>query len=236
MKHRPNQYCFRTAWAASPPQGQAIYANPSRRLALIAIFASTWAGCDTTPKRLAVPEHPANCLKVKYTNASHPSSCMVAAATMAANYLDGRERFQEPDVRERIRAAGLDELRVGDVKKWFADFGLNLIALQGDLSTTPPTGVPYWLQRGYPVITVINKFGQNADYNHAVVVIGIDLPDPKDPLADRLVYYLDPASMENLESARAPVFEQWWALCQNALIVMVKDPDAPDRVTAVRPG
>ena len=124
---------------------------------------------------------------------------------------------------------------MGDVKKWFADFGLHLITLKGDLSTTPPIGASYWLQRGYPVITVINKFGQNADYNHAVVIIGIDQPDPDDPLADRTVHFLDPASAENLESARASVFEQWWALCEYALMVMVKDPAAPDRVSSVGP-
>jgi hypothetical protein len=136
--------------------------------------------------------------------------------------------LREPDVVQQMRADHLDETRPGDVQAWLdrQPDDLSLITLRGTLSDAPPTGLHYWLlQRGYPVVCVVNKTGQSADYNHAVVVIGIDTAAPG--AADgqpQVIHYLDPASPKRVEQCGRDEFETWWARCQNVMGLVVRRP------------
>jgi len=192
----------------------------------------TAGGCSF--KRFAIDSYPPGCLHVRYHPAGGHSSCLLAAVIMAANYVDGRERFSEPDALRAIRAEKGDESRVSDVTDWFhrTQDELALFVLQGSLSGQPPTGLPYWLlDRGYPVVCVINKTGRNADYNHAVVVIGLA---PASAASVERVHYLDPAALERVESCDRATFETYWSRGQNTMALVVPRPNGRTAQSVMR--
>ena len=143
--------------------------------------------------------HPEGTLRVGYEEASAPTSCLVASVAMAANYVRGERRFTEPSLRTALKEQGLDETYVADLKTFLAKNNLDLVVLAGELDGKPPTGLRFWaVDRGYPVICVINQHGGDPQFNHAVVVTGFSA-NAGDPSAD-IVYYLDPATREPLQS------------------------------------
>jgi hypothetical protein len=188
------------------------------------------AGCEQPQRKLVT--FPAGTLPVHYEVASAPTACLVASVTMAANYVLGERRFTEPDLRTALARQKLDEKRVGDLKKYLAEQGLELVVLTGRPDGEPPLGLRYWLlTRGYPVICVINRQGANPDlkthagsqYNHAVVVTGFSA-NPAQPSAD-IVYYLDPSTPDPLQSVGLAEFETLWARGDYAMMVIVKPPE-----------
>lgn len=196
------------------------------RLALrgiLLIAPAMWAGC-VPPHRVAVERHPPGTLKVRFEATTSDTSCLVASAVMAANYLQNKTRFTEPAMRRAMRQRGLDESRVADVAAFLQSNGLELIALQGQRSLDRPTGLGYWLRRGYPPICIINKIGKSADYNHAVVVIGFDRPNDDPARDETIIYYLDPSSPRQLESGSARQFDGWWSAGQRALLIVTAAP------------
>ena len=179
-------------------------------------------GC-TTPGRTA--KYPEGALRVRYEEATTYSTCLVASVAMAGNYLLGQRRFTEDRIRNDLKRTGRDETRVGDLKAYLADTKerLYLVVLTGQLNDDPPTGLGYWLkQRGYPVICVINRDPEDPAFNHAVVVIGIS-PNSKGGSTD-IIHYLDPSSVEPLHATDAAAFEQLWARCSHAMMVVAASP------------
>lgn len=196
--------------------------DPCRVKVVLFLGLLTGAGCAGPLKRPPVT-HPQGTLRVLYEQATTRSSCLVAGATMAANYLLGERRFTEPQMRAAMRAAGWDETVVADVKAYLAAHDLYLVTLAGTIDGKPPLGLRYWLQnRGYPVICVVNQHGGDPRLNHAVVVSGIlanEVPDSAD-----IVYYLDPSTPEPLQTADMKAFDQMWAYSDRAMMLVVAPP------------
>lgn len=181
------------------------------------------AGCQQ-PQRKPLT-HPQGTLLVRFEAASAPSSCLVACTAMAANYLLDEPRFAEPELRKTLQRQKLDETRVEDLKKYLSGHGLNLVALTGRTDENPPTGLKFWvLGKGYPAICVLNQHAGDPAFNHAVVVTGFSA-NPDGGQAD-IVYYLDPAAREPLQSAKLADFETSWARCDHAMLIVVRPPPA----------
>jgi len=180
------------------------------------------AGCAAPPRK--VVSHPPGTLRVVYEQSTVHSSCLVASAVMAANYLLDRRVLTEEGVRQELAARGRDETRVADIRAFLAEQGLHLVVLQGRLDGEPPAGLEYWLKnRGYPVICVINRQPGDPAFNHAVVVIGIS-SNPQKPGVD-IIHYLDPSSAEPLHSVERPVFQILWGAGDCAMMVVVRPPE-----------
>jgi hypothetical protein len=177
-------------------------------------------GCEQ-PNR--VIRYPDGALQVRYEAATSYSSCLVASVAMAANYLVGERRFSEPDMRQELSRAGLDETQVRDMKLYLDSRGLHLVALSGQLDEKPPTGLGFWLnQRGYPVICVINPHSDDPAFNHAVVVIGFSRQGGAE-IADR-IHYFDPSLTEPLHSCEAAEFDAYWGRGGHTMMIVVAPP------------
>lgn len=160
-------------------------------------------------RRVAATDFPPNSLRVRYVPASDYTDCLVASVVMCANYVLGSDHFSPSGVRRELAADGLDPTRIGDVRMWLDGKGIKMVPLKGELSDTPPLGLGWWVQeRGYPVICVVNKFGGNAEYNHAVVVIGVETGETAGQLG--AVYVLDPASPRGVERWEHRTVEHYW--------------------------
>jgi hypothetical protein len=171
-----------------------------------------------------VDVYPKQCLHVPFEPTNSNSSCLVAAVVMAANYLDGRPRFREREVLKQMQADHLDETKPADVQTWLQrqPDGFSLITLRGALTDRPPTGLQYWLlDRGYPVVCIVNSTAGGPEFNHAVVVIGLDGPAGDRP---ETIHYLDPASFKRVEHSAREQFETWWSRCEHAMALVVRDP------------
>ncbi len=186
------------------------------------MMASPWlAGCQGPQRKFVT--YPPGTLAVPYETASGPTACLVASVSMAANYLVDKHEFAEPAVRAEMKAQGLQENSVADVKKYLEERGLYLVTLTGEADGRPPLGLGFWLERrGYPVICIINEHGADQKFNHAVVVTGIS-KNSADPPAD-IVYYLDPAAAEPLQSSELTQFEAAWELGKRAMMIVVAPP------------
>ena len=125
------------------------------RIAVVLVSAlGLLGGC--APKEFA--KYPEGSLRVAYEESNSYSGCLAASTAMAANYLTDQRKFSEKGIREALKKANLDEARVGDVKAWLETQRLYLLTLSGTLDGKPPASLSYWLvQRGYPVICVINR-------------------------------------------------------------------------------
>ncbi|HOA75586.1 MAG TPA: hypothetical protein PL151_14425 [Phycisphaerae bacterium] len=196
---------------------------------VMAGLLSGLAGCQEPQRKLVT--FPPGTLPVQYEAASAPTACLVASVTMATNYVLGERRFTEPGLRAALARQKLDEKRVGDLKTYLAEQGLEMVVVTGRPDEKPPLGLRYWLlTRGYPVICVINRQGADPDlekpagpqYNHAVVVTGFSA-NPDQPSTD-IVYYLDPSTADPLQSVGWAEFEKLWARAGHAMMVVVKPP------------
>jgi hypothetical protein len=184
-------------------------------VAILAGFLPILAGCEE-------PHRP-DSLPVGFEAATTYSSCLVASVVMAANYTEERARFKVKDVIAELKAKGADETRVQDLKDYLAGKGLDLVTLAGGMSEDPYVGLGYWLRQGrYPVVCVINRMGTSPDFNHAVVVIGIEGNQPVER-ADR-IYYLDPSADSPLFTCSGEAFETMWARGRHAMLVVTRWP------------
>jgi hypothetical protein len=182
------------------------------------VFVLVAAGCESP--RPAV-KYPDDALRVRYEEATTYSTCLVASAAMAANYMLDKYRFSENGIREALKQSGRDETLVRDLRDYLAEQGLRMFVLRGRLDETPPTGLVYWVRtRRYPVICVINRDAVDPAFNHAVVVIGISR-NPQDPSAD-IIHYFDPSvpAPLPLHSEPADAFEVLWARGQYAMMIV----------------
>ncbi len=195
---------------------------------LLAIILTT--GCH---RRIAVDEYPQSALKVRYVAATDFTDCLLASAVMCTNYVIGQDRFKAPRVREQLASEGLDLTRVGDVRLFLADRHIKLIALKGELGNEPPLGLAWWvISRGYPVICVVNEEeGAPEEFNHAVVVIGVELDDTEGAVGDVIV--LDPASQKRLERWDRETFLSRWQPTGNVMLLVfdVANKSVADRRT-----
>jgi hypothetical protein len=183
-------------------------------------FVAAVTGCGPTPKLIG---YPPGALPVEYEPATTYSACLVASVSMAANYAEGRPRFTVPEVLEDLKKEGADETKVQDLKKYLARKGLDVWALAGQMDEKPPTGLGFWLrEKQYPPVCVINRIGGSSDYNHAVVVIGLRENRAMES-ADR-IHYLDPSADKPLYTCSLDAFEEMWARCGHAMLVVTKGP------------
>lgn len=188
---------------------------PGTLVALLAV------GCQSPDRRNQLP---AGCVPVQYVQANSHTTCLVACVAMAANYLEGEFRFSEKGILNELRARGLDESRVSDVKQYLDAEGFYLVTLAGRLHDEPPTGLAYWLlRRGYPVICVINRQGHEPQFNHAVVVVGLTRSSGVES-ADK-IHYFDPASAMQFHTDEVPAFNELWIRGQNAMMVVIRPPE-----------
>jgi hypothetical protein len=179
----------------------------------------------TCNRRVAVDRYPTGALQVRFVEASGYTDCLVASVVMCANYVAGHDRLDPDRVRGGLAAAGLDPTRIADVRGWLDQERLELTPLRGRLSDADGIGLGWWvLGRGYPVICVINKFAGNADYNHALVVIGFDGAGSADSASG--VYLLDPASPKRLERWDRLTFEHYWASAGHVMLTLYETPGA----------
>lgn len=197
----------------------------------VLMFAS---GCH---RRIAVDEYPPNALKVRYVSATDYTDCMLASAVMCANYIVGQDRFTAPRVRAQFAHEGLDMTRVGDVRRFFEDRAIKLIPLKGNLGEKPPLGLFWWVvSRGYPVICVVNQEeGAPEEFNHAVVVIGVDVDDNTKAASEENVgelIVLDPASAKRLERWDRETFVSRWQATDRVMLLMFDTSDEPQVVSA----
>ena len=192
------------------------------RLAAVSLMLVAPVGC--APLRVDVETIPPQCLQVLYQPSSSYTSCLVASVVMTGNYVEGAQILDEFKARREIKELNLDETRIGDIRKWLSTKRLVLMPMAGKLSDRPPLGLGYWLKRGYPVICIINQKGGNPDYNHAVVVIGVEAP-PETPI-NRVekIYYLDPSTPKRVESCAPTEFLTIWDRAQQAMLLIVKKP------------
>jgi len=174
-------------------------------------------------KRVAVDHFPPGALQVGYVAAANYTDCLVASVVMCANYVRGSEWCSAARLRSELTAAGKDPALTGDMRSWLAGRNITMIALRGELSDAQPTGLGWWVrQRGYPVTCVVNRHAGKADYNHAVVVIGIDA---RGATADaEAVYVLDPASPKRLERWDRLSFEHYWGSGGSVMLPLFETP------------
>lgn len=176
------------------------------------------AGCGQKNKLIG---YPPGTLPVEYAQATSYTACLVTSITMAANYAENRPRFRVEEVVEDLRGAGKDETKVHDLKEYMAKKGLDVWALAGKLDEEPPTGLGFWLRaQRYPVVCVINRVGNGPDYNHAVVVIGFR--ENRDVESADRIHYLDPSADTPLYTCSLEAFEEIWARCGHAMMVVTK--------------
>ena len=186
------------------------------------------AGCQ---RRIAVDTFPAGTVHVRFVPAANYTDCLVASVVMCANYVTASERFEPADVREGLTAAGLDPTRIADVRDYLTGRRLTLQPLTGSFTDRELTGLGWWLlQGGYPVICVMNKNGGNADYNHAVVVIGVGGGDSV--ASAQTVHYLDPASPRRLESVDRLLFQHYWGSAGKIMLPLFETPGQVAGATA----
>lgn len=195
------------------------------RVASMAALAALLAGCEAEPSRPMV-EYPPGTWPVRFESSEDYSSCLVASVVMCANYLENDRKYSETGVRTAMAAQDLDHTRVGDLKTFLQNQGLDLIVLSGELGRKPPLGIGYWSQsRRYPVICVINRDEKgDPGFNHAVVVIGItENPEPEQ--AD-MIHYFDPSTPGRpLHSIPAPLFEIQWTQGRRAMMIVAVPPE-----------
>ena len=186
------------------------------------------AGCQ---RRIAVDTFPPGALPVRFVPAANYTDCLVASVVMCANYVTASERFEPAIVREGLTAAGLDPTRIADLRVYLAGRRLTLQPLTGSFTDRELVGLGWWLlQGGYPVICVMNKNAGNADYNHAVVVIGVGRGDSV--ASARTVHYLDPASPRRLESVDRLLFRHYWASAGHIMLPLFETPGEVAGATA----
>lgn len=212
-----------TKLPAGPPAVSYTHATwvamPRRYWAWL-LLPTLLAGCEASNRG---GNYPAGALQVRYESATHHDTCLVASVAMAANYLLNEQQFTEDSIRQGLQQAKLDPTRIGDVETYMGQQGLHLVTLRGRMDGKPPASLRYWLlQRGYPVVCVINRQADNPDYNHAVVVIGISQTAP--PESADMIHYLDPASPRQLHSQELGEFESLWSRGQNAMLIVVAPP------------
>jgi len=219
--NRPVSYRRRRPGLDRPtPHSQAPQASAFAGVVCLVITTLTQTGCQE-PQRVA--QYPEDTLQVRYESSSKYSGCLIACVAMAANYLLDKTAFSEASIHGDLLVSGLDESRIGDVRKYLAQKGLHLITLSGRLDGKPPASLKYWLNdRGYPVICVINRQPSDPAHNHAVVVIGISKMASVES-ADR-IHYLDPSSPLQLHSEEFATFETNWARGQHAMMIVVQPP------------
>lgn len=186
---------------------------------ILALAPAIAAGCS---QHSEIVEYPAGALKVRFMPADDYTDCLVASTVMCANYLRGHNRFDSKEIRQEMAAAGLDHTRVDGISQWLSGHRMRMVPIRGELSDEPPRGVGWWiLSRGHPVICVVNKYGDDADYNHAVVVIGVEVD-----AGGRIVALdvLDPASDKRLERWPRSEFEKYWSKTNQAMLPMFDTP------------
>lgn len=167
---------------------------------------------------------------MRYTPAADYTDCLVACTVMCSNYLRGHNQFTSKQVRSELAASDLDHTRVGGIRQWLNNHHMRMVPIRGELSKQPPRGLAWWiLSRGHPVICVVNKHGDDADYNHAVVVIGVELDDHD---AIKGLHVLDPASIEQLEFWSAAEFEGYWSKTDNVMLPIFDAPAQTAGMTA----
>jgi len=205
-----------------------IYSRTCGLWALAAGLIVPGALGATCNRRLAVDQYPPGVLRVRFVAASGYTDCLVAGAVMCANYVTGQKRLSPEEARSELAAAGLDPSRITDVRRWLKKEHFELTPLRGEFTDTEQVGLGWWvLRRGYPVICVINKFAGNADYNHAVVVIGFDGPGSAE--SAEAIYLLDPASPKRLERWDRLTFEHYWAGGGRFMLPLYQTPSALPR-------
>ncbi len=185
-------------------------------------------GCQEPKEK--VYRYPRGAIQVPYEAATSHTTCLVASVAMAANYLEKEHTYSEKRMLRQLKDMGLDETRVGDLKKFLARDGLHLLAFKGRLDAKPPLGLEYLLQkRGYPVICVINyDDADNPDYNHAVVVIGIS--KNLGPVSTDVIHYFDPASTYQLHTVDDATFERMWARSGRAMMIVARAPEEKNSI------
>lgn len=202
---------------------------PNRRILVLAVLAATVSGCH---QRLAVDRYPPGALRVRYVPASNYSECLLASTVMCANYVTGSRRITLSRMRDELRNDNLDATRVADVAGWLASQQLTLKPLTGEFSDKELVGLGWWLSRGqYPIICVMNKFAGNAEYNHAVVVIGIEgtgLFEEADA-----VFILDPASPRRVERLETLAFCHYWNSAGRIMLPLFETPPQAQQTARV---
>jgi hypothetical protein len=139
---------------------------------------------------------------------------------MVANYVLDSERLTSPVLRDAMGRAGLDHTQVGDMASILEQWALELIPLRGTLRGRPPISLAWWvMQRGYPVICVINQAEGKPDHNHAVVVVGMVLAEND---AETEVFVLDPSAGKHLFTWTGTVFQQYWNSAGRVMLPMVE--------------
>ncbi|MCP4247639.1 MAG: hypothetical protein GY778_11370 [bacterium] len=195
------------------------------RIGRIAAAGAVLAGAlgATCQRRIAIDEYPSGVLRVRFVQATRLTDCLLAGVVMCTNYVTASERFDPQRLRDVFAERGLDPTRTADVRAWLADEGIELTPLIGALSDEPQTGLGWWVaRRGYPTMCVVNKFGGNADYNHAVVVIGFAGSGSAESASE--VYVLDSSSPKRLEQWDRLTFEHYWASAGNIMLPLYEMP------------
>ncbi len=205
-------------------QQSPVKESPGLRMAAAATALLLPALMGTScEQRVAIDDYPPNSLRVRFVAADRYTDCLIASAVMCANYVLDSPRFSQAEVRDEMASAGLDGARIGDLKAWLESQGVSVVPLKGNLSGDQPTGLGWWLLvRGYPVICVVNKFAGNAEYNHAVLVIGIEMDDATGE--PRSWYILDPASPRRIEHWDRLMFEHYWGSGMNVMLPLFEAP------------
>lgn len=207
--------------AVNPNKRRSLEPSRYRPLLSFGVPVLLWfcAGCSR-PTRLA--SYPPDTLHVQYEPATTYSTCLVASVAMVANYLEGQRRFTVPNMVRELRKVAADESRVEDVRDYVTGRGLHLIALSGRLDDRPEQGLAFWVRsRGYPAVCIINRAGDDKpDFNHAVVVIGVQ----RGVDSAEIIQYLDPSADQPLYSCDRKTFETVWARCDHAMLLVVRPP------------
>ncbi|MFQ5490624.1 MAG: hypothetical protein ACE5GE_07875 [Phycisphaerae bacterium] len=186
----------------------------------LALLAGAGSGCH---QRVAVDHYPPGVLRVRYIPAGSYTECLLASTVMCANYVTDSRRFSLPRTRDELQAAGLDATRVADMARWLASDRLTLQPLTGQFSDQELVGLGWWLNKGrYPVICVMNKHAGNAEYNHAVVVIGTEGPGPVDQA--QAVFILNPASPRRIERLEPLAFRHYWNTAGRIMLPLYQTP------------
>jgi hypothetical protein len=177
----------------------------------------------TCHKRVAVEDYPPGAMRVRYVAATDYSECLVASVVMCGNYVLNSNRMTPEQVERDLADAGLDHTRVGDMRTWLKTQGIQMTPLKGRYSSEPPNGLAWWvLDRGYPVICVVNRHAGDAEYNHAVLVIDVKINETSE--APEGVYVLDPASPKRIEHIERQMFEHYWGSAGSVMLPLFEAP------------
>lgn len=147
---------------------------------------------------------------VKFRAQSNANLCGVASMHMLTDF------YKKPvPVSEWEQLATAAELQNGltglQLKEAFSRQGFSAFILKGDLGETI-SGASYHLKRSHPVLVMLRKESQMKNFNHMVLMVGLDTIQQK-------VIFLDPLHGQTI--LKTELFNKLWQNADSFMLIAI---------------